>query len=411
MSASISNPRAAAGAVALAVSLTVAASAGCDGTSGPVLSVPSPARPKLLYTPSEEPTGVAGLTYLRDHVRDFEAAFPFDGIAVDVGLGDTPWGTVTYTRAQFEAEVQLLRATPFAKLTDNFQMFNVRTGGVDWFDDAAFGVVIGNARAAAEVVRDAGLRGLFFDVEQYDAPVWFVPDTADAAAFAAQEAQARRRGAAFMTALLDVKPDITVITTVSFSEVFRAVCLQGEPLAEDRYRLLPAFLDGMFEARAAARAPALIVDGFLASYAARDPRSFPLFRELEQGSWDGVQARYFSGVTSYRFATGTITWPSPPGLRCTEDVRAKLSRDMPAGFGVMLDYETIGGGTFHREPADFDLNFFTPARLATTLTAALGSAERYVFLWSATMDFIGVSAQPPPPAAYVQALASARGNP
>src|SRR4029077_16730610 len=104
-----------------------------------------------------------------DHVQDFEQG-PFDGLTVDVGLGDAPWGRTQYTRAQFDAEVQLLQSTPFVKLTDNFEMFNVRTGGVDWFDDQAFSVIIGNARVAADVVRDARLKGIFFDVEQYDSP-------------------------------------------------------------------------------------------------------------------------------------------------------------------------------------------------------------------------------------------------
>ena len=393
----------------MAVVVAAAAALGCgDGTRGPVLTIPNPSRPKLLYTPSEEPTGVAGLTYLRDHVAEFEAG-PFDGLAVDVGLGDTPWGTVVYTRAQFDAEVALLRATPFDKLTDNFQMFNVRTGGVDWLDDQAFEVVIGNARTAAQVVRDAGLRGLFFDVEQYDDPVWN-PALPAGVTFATYEAAARRRGAAFMAAILEEKPDITIITTVSYSEVFRAVCIQGMPLEEDRYRLLPAFLDGMFEARAIARAPALIVDGFLASYATRGPRSFPLYRELIQGNWEGVEARWQPDITTYRFGTGRITWDAAPALRCDDAVRGKLTRDMASAFGVMLDFDGLIGETFRTAPAQFDLNFFTPASLAATVSAALGSAERYVFVWSAGMDFIGVSTQPRPPVEYVDALRAARGG-
>ena len=125
---------------------------GCDGTRGPVLSKPSAGRPKLLYTPSEEPTGLAGLTYLRDHLDEIEQ-LPFDGLIVDVGLGDAPWGTMAYTRAQFDAEVAMLQSIPFTKLTDNFEMFNVRAGDVGWFDDAAFAVVINNARVAAQIAQ------------------------------------------------------------------------------------------------------------------------------------------------------------------------------------------------------------------------------------------------------------------
>jgi hypothetical protein len=393
-------------AAGLAIAALGAAACG-DGTRGPVLTVPMASRPKLLYTPSEEPTGIDGLTYLRDHIAEVEAMV-FDGITVDVGLGDTPWGTVRYTRAQFDEEVARLRSIPFAKLTDNFQMFNVRTGGVDWFDDTAFAVVVDNARVAAEVVRDAGLRGIFFDVEQYDDAVWSLPAGGDPTSFAGYEAQVRRRGAEVMAAWLSVVPDITIITTVAFSEVFRSVCLEGIALEADRYRLLPAFLDGMAEARAIARAPALIVDGFLGAYAANDPRAFPLYRELTQGNWDGVQERWYEGATSYRFGTGVIAWDPAPSLKCPDDVRGKLTRDMPAAFGVMLDFDGLLGRDFQREPTDFGENFFTPDRFAATVSAALGSAERYVYVWSATMDWIGVSTQPRPPAAYVEALARIR---
>jgi hypothetical protein len=389
--------------------VAAAAAAGCDGSRGPVLSVPSASRPKLLYTPSEEPTGLAGLTFLRDNLEAIEQA-PFDGLTVDVGLGDTPWGREVYTRAQFDAEVDVLRSIPFSKLTDNFQMFNVRTGGVDWFDDQAFAVVIGNARVAAEVVRDAGLRGLFFDVEEYDERVWSRPTADETVSFASYEAQAHRRGVELMTAVLEVVPDITVIATVSFSEVFRSVCLAGTPIEEDRYRLLPAFLDGMFEARAVARAPALIVDGFLASYAAREPRPFPLFRELIQGNWDGVRQRWYSGIASYRFGAGTVDWDAQPSLKCADDIRSKLTRDMPAAFGLMIDFDFVLGEPFHTEAAEFELNFFTPDALAATLSGALGSAERYVYVWTSSIDWIGVSDQPRVPDAYRQAVAAARGG-
>jgi len=383
--------------------------AGCDGTRGVVLGIPAASRPKLLYTPNEEPTGLAGLTYLRDHIAEVEA-LPFDGLTVDVGLGDAPWGTVSYARADFDDEVEMLRSIPFGKLTDNFEMFNARPGGIDWFDDAAFAVVLGNARVAAEVIRDAGLKGLFLDVEQVDDPVWSYPAPPDAATFPRYEAEAHRRGAQFMAALIEVKPDITVLTTVSTSEVFRSVCIENVPFVEERYRLLPAFLDGMAEAKAGAGAPALIVDGFVASYGARDARSFPLFRELIQGNWPGVIGKWFPGISSYRFGRLAIPWPAEAALMCTPEVRAKLTRDMPAGFGVLLDVEAFDGMDFHLDPAEHGMNYFTPGGLEVALSAALGSAERYVFLWSTTMDWIGVSSQPRPPRAYVDAVARARAT-
>jgi hypothetical protein len=383
--------------------------AACDGTRGPALSVPTVSRPKLLYIPSEEPTGLSGLTFLRDHVQEIER-LPFDGLAVDVGLGDAPWGDVQYTRAQFDAEVAMLQSIAFSKLTDNFEMFNVRTGGIGWFDDAKFAVVIENARVAAQVVRDGRLRGLFLDVNDYGDPVWAYPASGESITFESYEAKAHERGVAFMAALLSIDPEITVLLSVSYSEVFRSVCLEGAVLEQDAFRLLPAFLDGMAEARAAAGVPALIIDGFNGSYAARDPRSFPLFRDLIQGNLAGVEARWFPGIETYRFRKETVAWDAQPMVKCTDQVRAKLTRDMPSAFGVMVDYDTVLGQSFHHEAADFGMNFFTPDALTSTLTAALGSAERYVYLWSVSMDWLGVSTQPRPPDEYVRAVAAARSG-
>ena len=374
-----------------------------EGASGVVLGIPNSSRPKLLYTATNEPTGLEQFTYLRDHVAEFERG-PFDGLTLDVGLGDDPFDVV-YTRAAFDAEVEMVRSIPFVKLTDNFQMFNSKRGAIDWFDDASFDVAAQNARVAAEVVRDAGLRGIFFDVEAYADATWVLPGSMPFATF---ETQARVRGGEFMGAMLEIAPTITVILTVSFSEVFRAVCLAGGTIEADRYSLLPAFIDGMLEARARAQAPAQIIDGFIASYVARDARSFPLYRELIHGNLEGIDARWFPDNISFRFGTGIIEWSPQPSLGCPDEIRSKLTRDLPAAFGVRMDADTLLGRDFQRDPAAFHMNYFAPDALATTLTAALASAEKYVFLWNDSVDWLGASSQPAPPSAYVEAVTRAR---
>ncbi len=399
--------RVAVSAIALAgMAMTPACGNGADGT---VLGIPNRSRPKLLYAATNEPTGITDLTYLRDRVTRLNQG-PFDGLTLDVGLGDEPWGDVSYTRAMFDPEVELLRSIPFAKLSDNFQMFNAARGAVDWFDDPAFAILIGNARVAAEVVRDAGLRGIFFDVEAFADAAWTLPRVPEGTPFASFETQARARGAQFMTAMLEVMPDITILLTVSFSEVFRAVCLAGASPEEDRYSMLPAFLDGMFQARATLQSPAQIIDGFVASYAARNPESFPVYRELIQGNWRGLQERWLPGIVSFRFGTGVIDWDDQARITCAPDIQGKLTRDLPVAFGVRFDADTLIGGDFHTVPTDFGMNFFTPDTLATVLTAALASAEKYVFLWSHTVDWLGASSARPPPAEYVQAVTRARAG-
>lgn len=72
--------------------------------------------------------------------------------------------------------------------------------------------------------------------------------------------------------------------------------------------------------------------------------------------------------------------------------------------------DALLGGEFELDPADFGGNHFTPETLATTLTAALASAEAYVFLWNDTVDWLGASSQPGPPQAYVDAVTRARAD-
>ena len=387
----------------LAALALVAVLASCgDGAAGVVLGIPNKNRPKLLYGATNEPTGATELGYLRDHVAQFEQG-PFDGLLLDVGLGDDSFD-LPFTRAMFDAEVEIVRTTPFVKLTDNFQMFNSKRGAVGWFDDASFGVAVQNARVAAEVVRDAGLRGIFFDVAAYGDETWALSGSP----FATFEPQARLRGAEFMSAMLEVMPTITVIVTVSFSELFRAVCLAGGDLETDRYSLLPAFLDGMLEARARSQAPAQIIDGFVASYVARDARSFPLYRELIQGNREGMSARWFPGNVSFRFGTGIVQWSVAPAITCPSDIERRLTRDMPIAFGIRMDVDALFGRVFQRDASDFGMNHFSPESLAGALTAALANAEKYAFLWSDTVDWLGASSQPAPPAAYVDAVVRAR---
>jgi hypothetical protein len=95
---------------------------------------------------------------------------------------------------------------------------------------------------------------------------------------------------------------------------------------------------------------------------------------------------------------------------CAADVEAKLTRDMPIAFGVRMDADALFGRDFQREAARFGMNHFSPDGLTATLTAALANAEKYVFLWSDTVDWLGASSQPPPPAAYVDAVVRARAD-
>jgi hypothetical protein len=377
---------------------------------GTVLSVSARPQAKLIIMPASEFEAEAGMTYLHDHVAEIERG-PFDGVLVDVGVEGPEFATTNFTRAQFEPSVALLKSTPFSKLTENFQILKASWNNVDPFDDAAFAHVAANAGVTAEVTRDAGLRGLFFDVEQQDGPVWAFPRPTDTHTFAEYEDKAFQRGSEVMAAIVAAYPQVTVLMNVATSEVFRGVCVAvGEGLDQDAYRLLPAFIDGMFAARDQARAPAAIVDGFGASWGTRDPQTFQVFHDLIHGHWDDAVAHWRPGIISYRSPTGTTVWPEAPALTCPPSTQQKLTRELPAGFGLKLDLEEAKRGGFHFDPASFDQNYYTPTGLAAALFGALRTTDRYVWMRSVNIDWFGYGPGQPPPPAYLQAVIDARAS-
>lgn len=372
---------------------------------GTVLSVVPRTPAKLIIMPANEPDQNAGIQYLHDHIDQIEAG-PFDGTLVDVGVEGTSLASKARTRAEFEPLVQLLRTTAFKRMTENFQMLKANWGGTDPFDDAAFASIAANAGVIAQVARDAGLRGLFFDVEQQDGNVWAFPRPTDSHTFADYEAKAFQRGGELMAAIAAAAPDTTILMNVAITEVFRAVCIAGGALEQDEYRLLPAFVDGMYAARDQARVPALIVDGFDSAWGTRDPLSFPVFAALIHGDWPTAQSRWTTDLVSYRNPTGKIAWPTVPAIGCSSAVQQKLTRDMPAGLGLQIDFE----GTFQAASTMFSQNYYTPDLLHTVLTAALQSTDRFVWMRSASIDWFGRGQGTPPPAAYLDAIVSARAS-
>jgi hypothetical protein len=386
--------------------VVLALGASCDPPlRGTVLSVVPRAQSKLIIMPAYEPDQNGGIQYLHDHIDAIETG-PFDGTLVDVGVEGTSLASKARTRAEFEPLVQLLRTTAFKRMTENFQMLKANWGGTDPFDDVSFATIVANAGVIAQVASDAGLRGLFFDVEQQTGDVWAFPRASDTHTFADYEAKAFQRGGEFMAAIAAAAPETTILMNVATTEVFRAVCIAGGALEQDEYRLLPAFIDGMHAARDQARVPALIVDGFDSAWGTRDPRAFPVFEALIHGDWPTAETRWTTDIVSYRNPVGKIAWPTAPAIACSSTVQQKLTRNMPAGVGLKLDFED----TFQTAPAMFSQNYYLPDALQTVLSAAMQSTDHFVWMRSISIDWFGEAGGPAPPEAYLDAIVSARAS-
>jgi hypothetical protein len=120
-----------------------------------------------------------GTEFMRQHIDEMEMS-PFDGCVfhVDYKKGDRAkgsftwecWGKKPFRYEELKPAVEDLRATRFRRFTDNFLRFNTTPADRDWFDD--FSVVVNNARLAARVAKEGGVKGILFDIEQYNSPLW-----------------------------------------------------------------------------------------------------------------------------------------------------------------------------------------------------------------------------------------------
>lgn len=341
---------------------------------------------KLIEFGADEPdTG-----QLRANIRAMEK-MPFDGVVLTPRGSDLSWsgfGATRFTWESLQPALSDLKATKFHRFTDCFLRFNV--ADVDWFAD--FSTVIHNARMAAWLCREGGLKGILFDAEMYNAPGfayspigWLHYPGAKHMkehSFAEYAAQVRRRGEEMMEAFEAEDPGITVFCTHGYS---LASSREGgaPPLGDDRspkallasnlYGLYAPFLDGMYSA---ARDGTLIVDGFEQSYPYHKPEQF-------QKAYDVMHKDDLAVCAS----------------------PARYERFMSAGFGVWLDSKYNPPKT-DWSVDDFSKNAFTPNEWQTALTAALRRADRYAWVYCERPRW-----WPPVknlPEAYIQATRKAR---
>ena len=166
--------------------------------------------------------------FMREHITEMERT-PFDGCVFHVNYkskGNSGsftwecWGKKAFTQEQLQHAIDNLRNTPFNKFTDNFLRFNVTPGDVDWFDD--FSAILNNAKLAARVAKQGKIKGILFDIEQYNSALFNYSGQRYASAKSWDEyaEQVRKRGRELMEAFQSEYPDITIFLTFGY-------CLPG----------------------------------------------------------------------------------------------------------------------------------------------------------------------------------------
>ncbi|SFH93204.1 hypothetical protein [Planctomicrobium piriforme] len=307
--------------------------------------------------------------FLREHCAEMQQ-YPFDGVVFHLsGSGNftwDAWGGRAFTRAEFQRDIENLQATQFGRLTDNFIRLNVSPGKNDWFDDATWKVILENSSHAAAIAKQTGCKGLLFDTEQYLGEP-FNYRSQPPRPIAEYRAQVRKRGREWIRAINHEFPDIVIMLSFGYRT---AQPKPGQSPEDAKYALLPDFLDGILEA---CSEQTVIVDGWEQSYGYRNPEQF-------------AQARH-------TIREDALNWTAVP---------EQYRKHMHAAFGIWMDFNLKDHG-WHTD--DLSMNYFSPAAFQSSVEAALGQSDRYVWIYTEQPRWWTNEKLP---GEYVEALKSAR---
>ena len=119
---------------------------------------------------------------------------PFDGVVMRLNAGKTIFNKTAYPESAFAADRADLGATKFSKLNQIFiSLCAPREANWSWFDDADWATTMTNATNVAKTAKAGGVKGFFFDPEQYDTKPWSLLPKPEFRGRASQNAPAWRR--------------------------------------------------------------------------------------------------------------------------------------------------------------------------------------------------------------------------
>ncbi len=343
-------------------------------------STAKPAPKKLIEFGWDEPDPA----FLRKQIVEMEKT-PFDGCVfhpmytnADGSQGNFTWecwGKRAFTEKELNNSLEDLKATPIRRFTENFLRFNTTPADVDWFDE--FSAILNNARLAARIAREGKCRGLLFDIEQYNAPLFNYRRQRDAETkpWEVYADQVRLRGRQVMEAFQQGFPDLVIFLTFGYSLPWTQSQNGARLLSDCSYGLLAPFLDGMVDA---SEGRTRIVDGHELSYGFRDSSRFAIaYKTMKEGVLPIVRdAKKYHEVFSF-------------------------------GFGIWLDHDWRNRGW---DTEDLSKNFFTPEAIESSARAALQAADEYVWIYTETPRWWSADGKRVKlPDAYDLALRRARG--
>jgi hypothetical protein len=326
---------------------------------------------------------------MRAHIAEMEKT-PFDGCVFHVTYakaGETGartgafvwecWSRRAFTEKELQPALDDLKATPFSRFTENFLRFNTAPGDVDWFDD--FAAIVANARLAARIAREGKARGLLFDIEEYNSPLFDYRKQRDAKTKSWDEyaAQVRQRGREVMGAFQEAYPGLTVFLTFGYSLPHAQTAGNPGKLPDAHYGLLAPFLDGLLDA---AEGSTVMIDGYELSYRYKELAQFTKGRKtMTEGVLPFVHADH-----------------------------AKYANHFSPAFGLWMDEDWRKKGW---NTEDATKNYFTPEAFESATRHALETTDKYVWIYTEQPRWwTAGGASEKLPAAYEAAVRRAGGR-
>lgn len=315
-------------------------------------------------------------TFLRTN-KSFLETLPFDGIAVYVrnpdGSINATLDTMTNKPIGYPAIAQTLaplKGLQMPNLTQNFAA--VLSGRPpDFFSD--WSIIIRNFADLAKAAREAGLKGVYFDNENYQDKWGHYPNDVEHPTLPLRDYQdqARVRGRQVMEAMVAQFPDIVVITLHGPYISERKSPAPLFPQWWSNNQLTGPFFCGFVEG---AGKHGTVVDGGKL-FNLRTPKDF---------------------LDSYTFRKGGI---AADKLDC-EFIPAALRRVWPTKVNV-------GFGVYDKPFGDADM---LPDILRPTLANALRQSDRYVWLCVERITYLKPSKNGGVGEAWVDAVRQARAD-
>ena len=318
------------------------------------------AQKKLIYTGWDSPTPAQ----FKTNLTAFEK-YPFDGTTVQTTRklangkevdSKNAFINERWNSSEFESTIADLKAAHPRTAKDNFLILNANPGNVDWFDDSGWKEIVNHWRLLARTAKQGGLRGILFDAEPYTPPFeqfsYGKQSGSSRWSFTLYSSKARQRGREVMRAIAAEYPDITIYSYRLFCDILPSSGGDAQQiLPVHSYGLLPAFVNGWLDAAAPG---VTIIEGDENAY-----------------SYNSV-AQFDRAYT--RLKTETLLLIAPEN-------RVKFKAQYQISHGIYLDaHSNPPTSPWYIDP----LGGTSGARLKANVSAALRSADEYVWVYGET---------------------------